>query len=400
MFDQISLKNYADILIWGMEKARSKKGLAGKGDIVRLLFTRLSYPLAEIVHKKCVQKGYNVVTQVMLSPKMEYDFYEYADDEQLEFIPPWLKEKTNCLNGSIIIYGSESLTHLKDVDPKKIARNQKQLKIIRDILNKRESIGKYGWCLGMWPSQDMADQADMKLDVMFNKVKKACYLDMEDPISKWESIYKEGQKTVAWLKNLEIDTLKLKSKNCDLTVKIGENRKFVSLSGHNIPSFEVWVSPDKYGTEGVYYSDQPTFRNGNYVKGIYLKFQQGKVIEAKAEQGEAFLSSQLKIDKGASFLGEFSLTDKRHSRIDSFMANTLYDENTCGNGQGNSHIAIGASLPDSYDGNEKWEIAKTRYNFNESALHWDLVNIQKKEVVAKLKNGKECLIYIDGKFTL
>ena len=401
MFDDQTLEKYADILTWGMELARSKKkGAFARGDIVRLFFTRLSYPLAEVVYRKCIQKGYHVVTQLMLTPNMEKDFFNYASDAQLDFIQPWAIMKTNNLNGNIVIYGSEQLTNLKDVDPKRIARNQKPLMQIKDILDKREMAGKYNWCLGLWPTQDMADQAGISLDKMFEQVKKACFLDLDDPVSKWSELYNNGQKITKMLKSLEIDNLRILSDNCDLTIKLGKFRKFLSISGHNIPSFEIFTSPDKYGTEGYYYADQPTFRNGNYVEGAYLKFSKGKIIEAKAAKGEKFLKSQLQIDEGATYLGEFSLTDKRHSRIDTFMANTLYDENTGGNGYGNCHIAIGSSYPNTFDGKEKWEEAIKLYNFNKSALHWDLVNIEPKIITAKLKGGREIVVYNNGMFTI
>jgi aminopeptidase len=64
----------------------------------------------------------------------------------------------------------------------------------------------------------------------------------------------------------------------DLKIKVGENRKFISTSGHNIPSFEVFTSPDCRFTEGTFYADQPSFRLGNVVKGVRLELKNGKCI--------------------------------------------------------------------------------------------------------------------------
>ena len=112
------------------------------------------------------------------------------------------------------------------------------------------------------------------------------------------------------------------------------------------------------------------------------------------------MQQQLQMDKGASRLGEFSLTDKRFSRINRFMANTLYDENYGGT-FGNCHIALGSSYSNTYSGNtiELTKPLKRKLGFNESALHWDFVNTEKKQVIAILKSGKEVLIYENGKFT-
>lgn len=399
MLNKQELEKYADILIWAMETSRNERGHFSKGNIVRLFFSRISYPLAEVVYRKCIQKGFHVITETMLSPTMEKNFYEFANDDQLDFLPPWTESKTESLNGNIIIYGSENLTNLKDIDPIKIARKQKPMKKVRDIMDIRENIGKFSWTLCVWPSEDMASHAGLPFEKMFEQVKKACFLDMEDPVNKWKELYEHGKKITSWLKSLEIDSLNLKAETCDLNITLGENRKFISLSGHNIPSFEVFTSPDKFGTDGYFYSDQPSFRNGNYVKGVYLRFKLGKVVEARASQGENFLKSQLETDEGAKYLGEFSLTDKRHSRINAFLSNTLYDENFGGK-HGNSHIAIGASYQNTFDGRNKWSEAKALFNFNESALHWDLVNTKKKRVTAKLKNGSKVIIYDDGMFTM
>ena len=99
-------------------------------------------------------------------------------------------------------------------------------------------------------------------------------------------------------------------------------------------------------------------------------------------------------------LGEFSLTDKRFSRINQFMANTLFDENYGGK-FGNCHIALGSSYANTYAGDSKRlnHALKQKLGFNESALHWDLVNTEKKRVTAHLQTGKAVTIYENGRFT-
>ncbi|HQP55453.1 MAG TPA: aminopeptidase, partial [Syntrophorhabdus sp.] len=158
-------------------------------------------------------------------------------------------------------------------------------------------------------------------------------------------------------------------------------------------------SPDWRGTEGTYYANLPSFRSGNYVKGIRLTFQKGAVVKIEADEGEQFAIKQLAMDKGASRIGEFSLTDRRFSRIDRFMADTLFDENFGGR-HGNSHIAVGSSYTESYTGNQAdmTKQLKEKLGFNDSALHWDLVNTERKTVTAHLTSGKRLVIYEDGQF--
>jgi hypothetical protein len=173
----------------------------------------------------------------------------------------------------------------------------------------------------------------------------------------------------------------IESEHCDLSVTPGLSRRWLGVSGHNIPSFEVFLSPDWRGTEGVYYADQPSYRSGNRVAGVRLEFQAGIVTRATAEEGQEFVRKQLAMDEGASRLGEFSLTDRRHSRINAFMASTLFDENYGGE-HGNCHVAVGASYSDTLLGDqaELDEAKKRELGFNDSALHWDLVNTEDKTV--------------------
>jgi aminopeptidase len=107
------------------------------------------------------------------------------------------------------------------------------------------------------------------------------------------------------------------------------------------------------------------------------------------------------MDPGASRVGEFSLTDARFSRIDAFMAHTLFDENFGGE-HGNCHVAVGSSYADTYAGDpaELGPERKMELGFNTSALHWDLVNTEQKRVTAKLKGGGSEIIYEDGEFTV
>ena len=179
----------------------------------------------------------------------------------------------------------------------------------------------------------------------------------------------------------------------------GERRRWVGISGHNIPSFELFLSPDWRGAEGIYYANLPSFRSGNYIKGVRLEFKGGSAVKIKSQTGQNFVSKQLAMDKGANKVGEFSLTDKRFSQINKFMANTLFDENHGGT-YGNCHLAVGSSYGDTFDGNPA-QLTKDKMKklgFNDSALHWDLVNTEQKTVTAHLSSGKKIVIYENGKF--
>jgi aminopeptidase len=264
---------------------------------------------------------------------------------------------------------------------------------------RREDRGEFGWTLCAVPTESQARHAGLTLDQYENQVIRACYLDSADPVADWKDVYRRAGAIKRWLNKMEVKTYHVESENCDLTVTPGEKRKWIGISGHNIPSFELFLSPDWRGVSGVYHADQPSFRSGNLVEGVSLEFKKGVAVKLEAAAGEKFAKSQLSMDQGAKRVGEFSLTDTRFSRIDKFMANTLYDENF-GGSCGNCHIALGASYSDTYDGDpsELTAAKKRSLGFNDSALHWDLVNTEDKTVTAVLKDGSRKIIYQNGKF--
>jgi aminopeptidase len=197
---------------------------------------------------------------------------------------------------------------------------------------------------------------------------------------------------------LPIKGLQVESKNTDLYVEIGKNRKWLGLSGHNIPSFEIFTSPDYRGTKGRYFANVPSYNHGTLVDKVNLDFADGKVIISSAASGEKYLKNQLSLDPGASRIGEFSLTDKRFSRIDKYMAATIFDENFGGE-EGNCHIAVGGAYLDAI--NVKDNMTKTRkkeLGVNDSSIHWDLISTEKRIVTAYLQNGKKQIIYENGMF--
>jgi len=133
---------------------------------------------------------------------------------------------------------------------------------------------------------------------------------------------------------------------------------------------------------------------------VRLTFVDGRVTDAKAEENERVLTEMIATE-GADRIGEFSLTDRRLSRITRFMAHTLYDENVGGE-FGNTHIAVGRSYQDAYDGDPS-EVSKERWaelGFNNSSVHTDIVSTTDRTVTAVLRDGSERVIYRGGEFQL
>lgn len=399
MFTTQQLERYADVLLWGLQKARTRA--FKKGDIVLVRFNLRAIKLAELLQVRLLDRRLQPMLRMLATDRMEYDFFSHADGDQLTFIAPGEKEMVNSLNGTIFLNAPESLTHLQTIDSRNITSAMIARKPLRDILTRREENGLFGWTLCSLTTPQLARHAAMSQKLYTDQIVKACYLNAADAVAKWEAIFSNAREIKQWLNSMRIVSYHIQSPRVDLRIAHGQQRRWIGISGHNIPSFELFMSPDFRGTEGIYFADQPSYRNGNLVRDVRLEFRNGRVCAVDAEHGRAFVQEQVSMDAGSGRLGEFSLTDTRFSKIDCFMADTLFDENFGGR-HGNCHVALGASYSDTFRGKpaELTKKRKQQLGFNDSALHWDLVNTEKKTVTAHLAGGRTQVIYENGRFKI
>ncbi|MBQ9970868.1 MAG: aminopeptidase [Elusimicrobiaceae bacterium] len=398
MFTKLQNERYADVMIWAMQAAR-RNGKFKKYDTVLLRTDTAALPLAEVIYKKLLAARFNVVTRIMVPEGFSKSFYELGDNKQLSFMAPGEKEFQGAINGLIALHAPQDLTHLKNIDPARIAKNAVARKPIREILDEREQQGLFSWTLCNYPTEELAGRAGLSVKEYSNQIVRACFLNEKDPVKKWKEVTKQINEIGAWLTSLPIDTLRVESEHMDFEVLLGSQRRFIAGGGCNIPSFEIFTSPDWRGTRGVYFADLSSYRSGNYVKGVRLEFKNGRVVKADAEQGADFVRKMVAMDRGAAQIGEFSLTDRRFSKINKFMADILFDENFGGK-YGNCHVAIGASYADTFSGPQSKldKKMKEKLGFNDSSLHWDLINTENKRVTARLKDGSTQVVYEKGEF--
>lgn len=397
MLTETQLDKYADVLLWALKKSR--KSSFRRGDIVLLRSDVGATKLAERVLGKLLDRGMHTVMRIGLTADMERTFFHKANSSQLVFEPPGEKALYKKVNGGVYLFAPDSLTHLAGIDPKRIAKAALARKPLRDILDAREAKGEFAWTLCMLPTAALAEHAGLSTRQYANQIVRACFLDTDNPLLEWQRVYRNVTRIRKRLSKMDVAYFHIQSKSTDLKITPGKHRKWIGISGHNIPSFEIFLSPDWRGTEGVYFANLPSFRSGNLIRGVRLEFKAGKVVKAAAEEGEDFAKKQIAMDKGAGRVGEFSLTDKRFSKINRFMANTLYDENHGGR-YGNCHIALGSSYADTYAGDPArlTKRKKQALGFNDSALHWDLVNTENKTVTAHLTSGDGIVVYRNGSF--
>jgi aminopeptidase len=401
--NQKILEKYADVLV--NFALNSGKGIK-KGDTVLVQAGESARPLYVELLKAVWRKGGNVISNYSLDTYSETDntskfFYDNATKEQLDYFPAkYQKGLVDEMDHSIYIISETNKHALKGVDSKKMMTRGKAFKPGQEWRREKENAGKFTWTLALFGTEAMAKEAKLTEKEYWNQIIKACFLDEKDPIKKWKEVYKQMAEVEKKINKLPIDKLHIEGKDVDLWISLGKNRKWVGGSGRNVPSFELFTSPDWRGTNGWIKFNQPLYRYGNLIEGIELTFKDGKVVKSKAKKNEKVLKDMIATEN-ANKVGEFSLTDKRFSRITKFMAETLFDENM-GGPQGNTHIALGSSYHDCYLGNpsgvtkEGWE----ELGFNDSSVHTDIISTTERKVTAYLHGGKEKVIYEEGAFRL
>lgn len=331
--------------------------------------------------------------------KLTKDFYDLASDEQLDFFAGqyWRGLLEQCDHVVQILSPTDPKV-LEGVPPEKIMRHQQSFTPVVQWQMAKEADGRFTFTIGVYGTEAMAAEAGLSLEDYWEQIVRACFLDEVDPVARWREVGARIAEYCQFLNSLPIERLHVEARDTDLWLALGEHRKWIGGSGRNIPSFEVFTSPDWRGTQGRISFNQPLYVHGSLIKGAQLVFRDGLVIEADAEKNEGLLKQMIGTE-GADKVGEFSLTDARLSRITKFMANTLFDENTGGE-FGNTHVAVGLSLRHCYDGDasgvseEEWE----RLGFNTSSVHTDIVSTTDRTVTAVLKDGSERVIYSGGQF--
>ncbi len=400
---QTILENYAKVLVnFALNGGEGLK----KGEVVYVMGHEVGKPLYMEVCKAVWRSGGHVIDGFFPDEAGRYgglnDIYELASNDQLDFFPAkYYKGLTEAMDHQLMILSDTDLHALEKVDPEKVLRRGKARQPYMQWRDDKENAGKFTWTLALYGTKAAAGEAGLSEEEYWDQIITACFLDEADPVAKWKQTEAEIKSVVAKLNALEIEKVHVVGEDVDLHVKIGAQRLWAGGSGRNIPSFEVFTSPDWRGVEGWIRFDVPLYAYGSMVEGIRLAFKEGKVVEATAKTNEAVLK-QMIATENADKVGEFSMTDRRLSRITKFMANTLYDENI-GGPFGNSHIAVGKAYHGNCFAGDSATMSKedwAKLGYNDSSVHTDMFTTTDRTVTATLKDGSQQVIYKDGQFTV
>jgi len=392
------LERYARVLV--DFALGSGKGIK-RGDVVAVSASDDAKPLYVAVRDAVLRSGGTVIGDYHPSGA-DRSALEIASLEQLgTFHRAYLRGLAETVDHRVTILSSSDLRELDGVDPEKLLIGRRAIKPYRQWIARKEAEGRYSWTLGLYGTSAMAKEAGLSLEAYWNEIAKACFLDDRDPIRRWREVFREIARIKRRLDKLEIERLHVEGDDIDVHFAVGGDRCWLGGTGRNIPSFEVFTTPDARATQGTVAFTEPLHRYGSLIDGIRLTFERGRVVEATAKRNEKLLRAMIGSDDGASRVGEISLTDGRLSPITRYMGETLYDENR-GGPQGNFHLALGNAYKEAFRGDvaaqrrRDWQ----RLGFNESSVHTDIVSTARRTVTALLPSGRSKVIYEDGRFVV
>lgn len=401
--DESLLTKYAKVMV--QYALNNGKGI-NKGDTIMLAGQECTKDLFIAIAKEIYKAGGNLITNYLpdnvRDSSLPRFLLENGTDEQIGFFArPYWQGVVDAVDHILFIISEPDIHYLEGLPSTKISIMNSARAPYMKMREKKEQEGKLSWSLCLYGTQSMADEAGLSLDEYWEQIIEACYLREDDPVTKWKAVQKEIEDIKDKLDSLKIEKLHIKGEDVDLDIQIGENRKWLSGGGKNIPSFEIFTSPDWRGTKGSISFNQPLYYSGKRITGVSLRFEDGIVVASSAKENEDALKEMI-AQENADKVGEFSLTDRRHSRITKFMATTLFDENT-GGSFGNTHIALGNAYKDTFTGDmstvtdEQW--AEMGYN-SCPKVHTDIISTSNRTVTATLNDNSERVIYKDGQFVL
>lgn len=395
------LSNYAKVMVH--YALNNGQGL-GKGQTVFLAGQECTRDLYLAIAREIYAAGGNVITHYQPDNTridgLTRNLLENGSEEQLMFFAePYWRGIVEAADHILSIIAEPDIHYLEGLPAANISRMLSARAPYMQMRERKEQQGKLSWTLCLYGTPSMAAEAGLSLEDYWEQIIEACYLRENDPVSKWRTVQQEIEQIKDWLSALPIETLHIEGEDVDLHIRIGVNRQWLSGGGKNIPSFEIFTSPDWRETQGHIRFNQPLYYAGKRISGVSLEFENGVVIHASAIENEAALKEMI-AQENADKVGEFSLTDRRHSRITRFMATTLFDENMGGT-YGNTHIALGNAYKDTYPGDatavtaEQW--VAMGYN-SCPRVHTDIISTSNRRVTATLSDGRNQVIYDNGEF--
>jgi len=378
-----------------------------RGQVVSVRSEPGKEQLARAIAEVAYERGAKFVDLTMFDMHFKRARVLHADPDTLDYVPPWIGERVLALGehrAARIDLTGPAAPHVMDgLDPALVGKDM--LPRVREssaVVNARTT----NWTIVPCPTPDWAElvhpglDPERALDDLWRGIAHICRLDEPDPVAAWVARLDRLTAIAARLDAHGFDALRLEGPGTDLTVGLLPRAhwlagRFTTIDGivhaPNIPTEEVFTSPDPERVDGVVRASKPLFTAGALITGLRVRFERGRAVEIDADQGAGTLRTLARRDSGAARLGEVALVDRdsRVGALETVFFETLLDENAA------SHLALGHAFEFAV------ETEQDRGRINRSEIHIDfMVGSNDVAVTGLTRDGVEVPILRDGRWQI
>ena len=384
------LDRYADLIV-------SVGANVQAGQVLTIEALPEAQPLVAALARAAYGRGARFVEAQYFDPELKRIRAELAPDDSLEWVPPWLGRRIAGLGdldaARVVLVPLVPPGLLDGLDPARAGRDRLPT---LDETFKTIDDRSIAWTLSPFPTRSWAQvvypgvQPDEALERLWQDVVHVCRLDEPDPARAWNERIDQIWQIATRLDALDLDALQFEGPGTDLTVGLLPSSRFAKEGGAshtrtgvrhvpNIPTEEVYTTPDPERTSGFVTATKPLDVAGSLVTGLRIRFEGGRAVEIDAESNAEALRARCAVDDGASRLGEVALVDGegRIGKLGRTFFTTLLDENAA------SHLALGEAYATPIG--EPSDLPR----INASAVHVDfMIGSDKVEVTGTTKSGE------------
>ena len=358
------------------------------GQTVQLTASVEQHAFAVMVAEECYRAGAAKVNLDWTCDAVSRLHYLYADEGTLCRVLPWEEAKMRQMTCDLpcrIFIVSEDPDALRDADPQKLSTvTRARAAVLKPY---REAIdGRHQWVIAAYPSESWAKKcfpdAEDPVALLWDAILKTVRVGEDgDPVEAWKAHTDFLEKKAAWLNGQGFVSLRYRSRNgTGFSVDLIPGAKWEAAGAvnakngayyiPNMPTEEVFTSPMAGRCEGTLVAVKPLSWNGQLIENFSITFKNGGAVSCRAERGEALLARMLRMDDGASMLGEVALVPKESpvNQCGFLFYETLFDENAC------CHCALGMGFKEVLPGGQAMTATEAAAGgINDSMIHVDFM---------------------------
>ena len=374
-----------------------------------------SIELIRIITNQALELGVRDIYYDWYDDEIKHVHLKHFNKKQIEEHPFWnrkIYDEYAKKDAAFLMLVSDNPDLMQDIDKDILEHANKITRTSRPVYKEKQSTNDVAWCIASTSTKGWAKKVfnnDLNcVEKLWDKIFDICLINTENPIEEWDKKLNKSQERSKKLTELNIKTLHYtNSLGTDLYVGLSNNTIWYGAQETmpngtpiicNMPTEEIFTTPNRLMTNGIVYSSKPLVYNGYIIEDFKIEFKDGKVINFDAKKGSEILKKIINGDETSCYLGECALVDYDSpiSNSNIIFYTTLFDENA------SCHLALCTGFPNTQKETEnksKEELIKM--GINVSDVHVDfMIGTEDLKIEAQTHDNKEITIFENGNFIL